>query len=189
MIDSFQFFHKSILDHLTYSIGKDRFSATQRDKFVSFSLSVRDLLVERWINTQQHYYTCDAKRVYYLSLEFMMGRLLASNITNLGLVDDYRYAAEVLGMTYDEIADLEDDAGLGNGGLGRLAACFLDSMASLGYPGYGYGIRYEYGIFSQRIRNGYQVEMPDSWLRYGTPWEMPKPDVLYPVKFLSLIHI
>ncbi|MGO9379519.1 MAG: glycogen/starch/alpha-glucan phosphorylase [Dissulfurispiraceae bacterium] len=183
MIDSFQFFHKSILDHLTYSIGKDRFSATQRDKFVSFSLSVRDLLVERWINTQQHYYTCDAKRVYYLSLEFMMGRLLASNITNLGLVDDYRYAAEVLGMTYDEIADLEDDAGLGNGGLGRLAACFLDSMASLGYPGYGYGIRYEYGIFSQRIRNGYQVEMPDSWLRYGTPWEMPKPDVLYPVKF------
>jgi len=110
---------------------------------VSFSLSVRDLLIERWINTQQHYYTCDAKRVYYLSLEFMMGKLLESNITNLGLVDDYRYAADVLGMTYDELADFEEDAGLGNGGLGRLAACFLDSMATLGYPGYGYGIRYD----------------------------------------------
>ena len=183
MHESFQFFHKAILDHLTYSIAKDRFSATQRDKFVSFSLSVRDLLIERWINTQQHYYTCDAKRVYYLSLEFMMGKLLESNITNLGLVDDYRYAADVLGMTYDELADFEEDAGLGNGGLGRLAACFLDSMATLGYPGYGYGIRYEYGIFSQRIRNGYQVETPDSWLRYGCPWEMPRPEVLYPVKF------
>ena len=183
MHESFQFFHKAILDHLTYSIAKDRFSATQRDKFVSFSLSVRDLLIERWINTQQHYYTCDAKRVYYLSLEFMMGKLLESNITNLGLVDDYRYAADVLGMTYDELADFEEDAGLGNGGLGRRAACFLDSMATLGYPGYGYGIRYEYGIFSQRIRNGYQVETPDSWLRYGCPWEMPRPEVLYPIKF------
>ncbi|HMK56593.1 MAG TPA: glycogen/starch/alpha-glucan phosphorylase [Dissulfurispiraceae bacterium] len=183
MRETFQFFHKAILDHLIYSIAKDRFSATQRDKFVSFSLSVRDLLIERWINTQQTYYTCDAKRVYYLSLEFMMGKLLESNITNLGLVDDYRYAANALGMTYDEIADLEEDAGLGNGGLGRLAACFLDSMASLGYPGYGYGIRYEYGIFSQRIRGGYQVETPDSWLRYGNPWEIPRPEVLYPVKF------
>jgi len=183
MTDSFQFFHKAIIDHLIYSIAKDRFSATERDKFISFSLSVRDLLIERWVNTQQHYYNCDAKRVYYLSLEFMMGKLLESNITNLGLVDDYRYAANVLGMTYDELADLEEDAGLGNGGLGRLAACFLDSMATLGYPGYGYGIRYEYGIFSQRIKNGYQIEAPDSWLRYGNPWEIPRPEVLSPVKF------
>ncbi len=183
MRESFQFFHKTILDHLIYSIAKDRFSATQRDKFVSFALSVRDLLIERWINTQQQYYTCDAKRVYYLSLEFMMGKLLESNITNLGLVDDYRYAANALGMSYEELTELEEDAGLGNGGLGRLAACFLDSMASLGYPGYGYGIRYEYGIFSQRIRNGYQVETPDNWLRYGNPWEIPRPEVLYPVKF------
>ncbi len=183
MSDSFQFFHKAIVDHLIYSIAKDRYSATERDKFISFSLSVRDLLIERWINTQQHYYNCNAKRVYYLSLEFMMGKLLESNITNLGLVDDYRYAANVLGMTYDELADLEEDAGLGNGGLGRLAACFLDSMATLGYPGYGYGIRYEYGIFSQRIKNGYQIEAPDSWLRYGNPWEIPRPEVLSPVKF------
>ncbi len=183
MSDSFQFFHKAIVDHLIYSIAKDRYSATERDKFISFSLSVRDLLIERWINTQQHYYNCDAKRVYYLSLEFMMGKLLESNITNLGLVDDYRYAANVLGMTYDELADLEEDAGLGNGGLGRLAACFLDSMATLGYPGYGYGIRYEYGIFSQHIKNGYQIESPDSWLRYGNPWEIPRPEVLSPVKF------
>ena len=188
MTDSFQFFHKAIVDHLIYSIAKDRFSATERDKFISFSLSVRDLLIERWINTQQHYYNCDAKRVYYLSLEFMMGKLLESNITNLGLVDDYRYAASVLGMTYDELADLEEDAGLGNGGLGRLAACFLDSMATLGYPGYGYGIRYEYGIFSQRIKNGYQIEAPDSWLRYGNPWEIPRPEVLSPVRFYGNVR-
>lgn len=188
MTDNFQFFHKAILDHLIYSISKDRFSATERDKFISFSLSVRDLIIERWINTQQYYYNCDAKRTYYLSLEFMMGKLLGSNITNLGLVDDCRYAASVLGMTYDEIADLEEDAGLGNGGLGRLAACFIDSMATLGYPGYGYGIRYEYGIFSQRIKNGYQVEAPDSWLRYGNPWEIPRPEMLYPVNFYGRVN-
>ncbi len=188
MTDTFQFFHKAIVDHLIYSIAKDRYSATERDKFISFSLSVRDLLIERWINTQQHYYNCDAKSVYYLSLEFMMGKLLESNITNLGLVDDYRYAANVLGMTYDELADLEEDAGLGNGGLGRLAACFLDSMATLGYPGYGYGIRYEYGIFSQRIKDGYQIEAPDSWLRYGNPWEIPRPEVLSPVKFYGRVN-
>jgi starch phosphorylase len=189
MSDTYSFFHKAILDHLIYSIAKDRFSATERDKFLSFSLSVRDLLIERWINTQQYYYRCDAKRVYYLSLEFMMGKLLESNITNLALVDDYRYASNVLGMTYEELVDLEEDAGLGNGGLGRLAACFLDSMATLAYPGYGYGIRYEYGIFSQHIQNGYQVEAPDSWLRYGNPWEIPRPEVLYPVKFYGKINM
>ena len=173
---------------MIYTIAKDRYSATDRDKFVSFALSVRDLLMERWINTQQQYYTCDAKRVYYLSLEFLMGRLLESNITNLGLVDDYRYAASVLGLSYDQLADIEEDAGLGNGGLGRLAACFLDSLATMGYPGYGYGIRYEYGIFSQRIRNGNQVEGPDNWLRYGNPWEIPRPEVLYPVKFYGYVE-
>jgi glycogen phosphorylase len=188
MGDTFSFFHKAILDHLIYSIAKDRFSATERDKFLSFSLSVRDLLIERWINTQQYYYRCDAKRVYYLSLEFMMGKLLESNITNLALVDDYRYASNVLGMTYEELVEIEEDAGLGNGGLGRLAACFLDSMATLAYPGYGYGIRYEYGIFSQHIQNGYQVEAPDSWLRYGNPWEIPRPEVLCPVNFYGRVN-
>jgi glycogen phosphorylase len=189
MSETFNFFHKAVVDHLIYSIAKDRFSATERDKFLSFSLSVRDLLIERWINTQQYYYRCDSKRVYYLSLEFMMGKLLESNITNLALVDDYRYASNVLGMTYEELLEIEEDAGLGNGGLGRLAACFLDSMATLAYPGYGYGIRYEYGIFSQRIQNGYQVEAPDSWLRYGNPWEIPRPEVLYPVRFYGRVNM
>jgi glycogen phosphorylase len=188
MSDTFNFFHKAILDHLIYSIAKDRFSATDRDKFLSFSLSVRDLLIERWINTQQYYYRCDAKRVYYLSLEFMMGKLLESNITNLALEDDYRYASNVLGLTYEELLEIEEDAGLGNGGLGRLAACFLDSMATLAYPGYGYGIRYEYGIFSQRIQKGFQVEAPDSWLRYGNPWEIPRPEILYPVHFYGKVN-
>jgi glycogen phosphorylase len=189
MSETFNFFHKAIVDHLIYSIAKDRFSATERDKFLSFSLSVRDLLIERWINTQQYYYRCDAKRVYYMSLEFMMGKLLESNITNLALEDDYRYASNVLGMSYEELLEIEEDAGLGNGGLGRLAACFLDSMATLSYPGYGYGIRYEYGIFSQRIQNGFQVEAPDSWLRYGNPWEIPRPEVLYPVKFCGRVNM
>jgi glycogen phosphorylase len=188
MGDNYSFFHKAIIDHLIYSIAKDRFSATDRDKFLSFALSVRDLLIERWINTQQYYYRRDVKRVYYLSLEFMMGKLLESNITNLALVDDYRYASNVLGLSYEELLEIEEDAGLGNGGLGRLAACFLDSMATLAYPGYGYGIRYEYGIFSQRIQNGYQIESPDSWLRYGNPWEIPRPEVLYPIKFYGRVN-
>ncbi len=176
-------FHESLLDHLTYSFAKDKYSATPRDKFNSVVLSVRENLVEQWIKTQQQYYYMDIKRIYYLSLEFLLGRLLRNYIINLDLLDDYRKAVDVFGMTYEEIFEHEWDAGLGDGGLGRLAACFLDSMATLQYPGYGYGIRYEYGIFSQKIKNGYQIEAPDNWLRYGNPWEFPRPELIYPVHF------
>ena len=180
--------HKSLLDHLTYSFAKDKYSATTRDKFNTVVLSVRENLVEQWMKTQQQYYYRDIKRVYYLSLEFLLGRLLRNYIINLDLSDTYSRAVDVLGVKYEEILEHEWDFGLGNGGLGRLAACFLDSMATLQYPGYGYGIRYEYGIFSQKIKNGYQLESPDNWLRYGNPWEFPRPELIYPVRFYGRVN-
>ncbi|MDD5435866.1 MAG: glycogen/starch/alpha-glucan family phosphorylase, partial [Nitrospira sp.] len=179
---------KSLLNNLTYSLAKDMYSATTRDKFNSVVLSVRELLVERWINTQQRYYDVNAKRVYYLSLEFLLGRLLSNYVINLRLSDEYSEAVDILGFSYEDALEYEWDAGLGNGGLGRLAACFLDSLATLQYPGYGYGIRYEYGIFYQKIKDGFQVEVPDNWLRYGNPWEFPRPELLYPVRFYGKIE-
>lgn len=178
---------KSLLDHLTHDLAKDKYSATPRDKYNAVVLSVRENIVEKWISTQQKYYNVSAKRIYYLSLEFLLGRLLRNYAMNLGFSENYRRAVEVLGLSYEEITELEWDAGLGNGGLGRLAACFLDSLATLQYPAYGYGIRYEYGIFTQRIVDGFQVESPDNWLRYGNPWEFPRPEVLYPVRFCGRV--
>ncbi|MCX7913160.1 MAG: glycogen/starch/alpha-glucan phosphorylase [Thermodesulfovibrionales bacterium] len=180
--------YESMIEHLTYSLAKDIYSATQRDKFHAIVLSVRDHLVQNWMRTQQHYYEINAKRAYYLSLEFLLGRLLDSYINNLGLAEEYSKTVSCFGLTYEDLLELEWDAGLGNGGLGRLAACFLDSLATLQYPAYGYGIRYEYGIFSQKIKNGYQIETPDNWLRYGNPWEFPRPEVLYPIHFRGWVE-
>jgi glycogen phosphorylase len=180
--------HKTtILNHLTYYLAKDMYSATPRDKFNAVALSVRANMVRNWIKTQQQYYRADTKRVYYLSLEFLLGRLLNSYLINLNLTDEYRDAVSVLDMTFEDALDLEWDAALGNGGLGRLAACYLDSMATLRYPCYGYGIRYEYGIFLQRIKDGNQSEAPDNWLRYGNSWEFPRPELLYPVHFYGQV--
>jgi len=179
--------HRSLLDNLTYNLAKDMYSATPRDKFNSVVLSVREMIVKNWINTQQRYYDVNAKRIYYLSLEFLLGRLLKNYVINLGLSDEYGKAVDVLGLSYEDALEHEWDAGLGNGGLGRLAACFLDSLATLQYPGYGYGIRYEYGIFQQKIKDGFQVEIPDNWLRYGNPWEFPRPELLYSVRFYGKI--
>ena len=173
----------SLVNHLEFSLAKDEYSSTQRDRFKSLALAVRDRLIERWVETQQTYYNESSKRVYYLSLEFLTGRLLGNAIMNLGLEENIRRALQDLGNDLEDLQDMEFDAGLGNGGLGRLAACFLDSMATLELPAYGYGIRYEYGIFFQRIVDGYQVETPDSWLRYGNPWEIERPEYLYPVKY------
>jgi len=173
----------SLVSHLTYNLAKDMYSATPRDKFQAIALSVRELISERWIQTQQRYYDVDAKRVYYMSLEFLLGRLLQNYAINIGLANEYAKSVSTLGITYEDASELEWDAGLGNGGLGRLAACYLDSLATLQYPGYGYGIRYEYGIFLQRIKDGFQVEAPDNWLRYGNPWEFPRPEIIYLVRF------
>ncbi len=178
----------SFVDHLEYSLAKDDYSATARDAFKSLALTVRDRMIERWIETQQTYYRQDAKRIYYLSLEFLIGRTLGNALINLNLDAPIEGALKDLGYTLEALVDIEWDAGLGNGGLGRLAACFLDSMATLELPAYGYGIRYEYGIFQQRIKDGYQYETPDSWLRYGNPWEIERPEYLYPVQFYGRVH-
>jgi glycogen phosphorylase len=174
---------RAFADHLQYSQGKDEHTATALDRYFAVAYAARDRMMRRWIQTQQAYYKQDAKRVYYLSLEFLMGRALENNLLNLGIHDAMRSALSDLGLDLADLLAQEPDAGLGNGGLGRLAACFLDSLATLSYPAYGYGIRYEFGIFDQEIRNGYQVERPEEWLRFGSAWEIPRADATVPVSF------
>ncbi len=181
------FIKKSIMEHLHFTLAKDKYSATKRDLFHAVAYTVRDQLVGRWIHSQQQYYDADVKRVYYLSMEFLIGRTLQSSLINLNLLDNCRKAVHDLGFELDALIEMESDAGLGNGGLGRLAACFLDSMATLGIPGYGYGIRYDYGIFTQKVKEGYQTETPDNWLRYGNPWEITRSEYLYPVCFYGRV--
>jgi len=174
---------RAFADHLQYSQGKDEHSATALDRYFAVAYAVRDRMMRRWIQTQQRYYKKDAKRVYYLSLEFLMGKALENNLLNLGLHGGMRSALSELGLDLDDLLTQEPDAGLGNGGLGRLAACFLDSLATLSIPAYGHGIRYEFGIFDQEVRNGYQVERPEEWLRFGSAWEIPRPEAIVPVSF------
>uniref|UniRef100_A0A672RTT0 Alpha-1,4 glucan phosphorylase n=1 Tax=Sinocyclocheilus grahami TaxID=75366 RepID=A0A672RTT0_SINGR len=174
--------------HLHFTLVKDRNVATKRDYYFALAHTVRDHLVGRWIRTQQHYYEKDPKRVYYLSLEFYMGRTLQNTMVNLALENACDEAIYQLGLDMEELQDMEEDAGLGNGGLGRLAACFLDSMATLGLAAYGYGIRYEFGIFNQKVVNGWQVEEADDWLRYGNPWEKARPEYMRPVHFYGRVE-
>ncbi|OGS97516.1 MAG: glycogen phosphorylase [Gallionellales bacterium RIFCSPLOWO2_02_FULL_57_47] len=174
---------QSLANHLVFSVGKDPITATDRDWFFTLAHVVRERLVKRWMETMRRYYINDSKRVYYLSMEFLIGRSLVNSVLNIGFAEEVRQACIEAGLDLDKITELEFDAALGNGGLGRLAACFLDSMATIGLPGYGMGIRYEYGMFNQKIEDGWQVEHPDNWLRYGNPWEFPRPEVLFPVKF------
>jgi starch phosphorylase len=166
----------SILNHLKYTLARDLSSAANRDYWVSTCMAVRDRILERMITTQETHYEKDVRRVYYLSLEYLMGRLLNNNLFNTGLEGQARQALEELGYDLDEIREEEPDMGLGNGGLGRLAACFLDSLASLDYPAIGYGIHYEYGLFRQEFVNGHQVEHPDNWLQFANPWEVVRPE-------------
>lgn len=173
---------------LMYSVAKDRYTATDLNIYTGLAFAVRDRLMERWFRTQRRYYDEDVKRIYYLSLEFLMGRALENNILNLCADEAFREALGQVGRRLEDLARKEPDAGLGNGGLGRLAACFLDSAATLALPFYGYGIRYEYGIFRQKIQDGYQIEQPDNWLRYGNPWEIAHPDALFPVHFYGKVR-
>ncbi|MDD2714488.1 MAG: glycogen/starch/alpha-glucan phosphorylase [Candidatus Wallbacteria bacterium] len=178
----------SIINALKYWLGKDEYSATDYDWYMSCAYSIRNRVVERWSLTQNHYYYTDAKRVYYLSLEFLIGQLMGNNLYNLEVYDRYAQALKGLGFDIERLRDLEKDAGLGNGGLGRLAACFMDSMATMGLPAYGYGIRYEFGIFRQRIVDGWQVEEPDEWLKHGNPWEIVRPEYSQTVEFEGRIE-
>jgi glycogen phosphorylase len=174
---------RAVIDHLTFTLARERGHATYRDVYMAAAWALRDRLAERWATTQVAYQNADAKRVYYLSLEFLMGRTLGNAALNLGLDGPLAEALDELGYELEELKELEPDAGLGNGGLGRLAACYLDSMATLELPGYGYGIRYEHGIFKQVLHDGRQVERPDNWLHDENPWEIARPDRTYRVKF------
>ncbi|APZ44188.1 glycogen/starch/alpha-glucan phosphorylase [Acidihalobacter ferrooxydans] len=174
---------KSILSRLTRDLGTDPEHASPRDWLNAATLATRERLLERWLRTRRHYDETQSKRVFYLSLEFLIGRLLINSLMNLGIYEEMREALDEYGVDLLEIAELEPDAALGNGGLGRLAACILDSMATQCIPGYGYGIRYDYGMFRQEIENGEQVEKPDAWLRHGNHWEVPRPDHSYVVRF------
>ncbi len=173
----------SYLNHLKYSLAKDEFSATDHDRYYALALAIRDRLVDGWIRTSVAYHKTGAKRAYYLSMEYLIGRAMGNNVINLQLDDVVTQAMADLGLSWDFLRDIERDAGLGNGGLGRLAACFLDSLATLQLPGYGYGVRYDFGIFRQAIKNGYQVEEPDNWLRFGNPWEIERPESQFEVHF------
>ena len=174
---------RSFASHLEYSLSKDKFTATPHDLYLALALAARDRMVERWIHTQQTYYRADAKRVYYLSAEYLIGRALVNNLINLGIYDETRAALQQVNLELSDLVEQEPDAGLGNGGLGRLAACFLDSMAALELPAYGYGIRYEFGIFEQVIRHNRQIERPELWLKAGNPWEVARPERAYVVHF------
>jgi starch phosphorylase len=175
---------RSILEHLEYTLAElPGHVDSPWEPYTALALAVRDRMIEQWITTQDRYYAEDAKRVYYLSLEYLMGRTLGNSVVNLGLESAVEQALDELGYSLEDLRRAEWDAGLGNGGLGRLAACFLDSLATLGYPAHGYGLRYDYGIFHQQIVDGAQVEVADSWLRYGNPWEIARPNDRFRVQF------
>ncbi|MDJ0572490.1 MAG: glycogen/starch/alpha-glucan phosphorylase [Pleurocapsa sp. MO_192.B19] len=174
---------RAFTDNLLYTQGKYESIAALHDYYMALAYTVRDRLIQRRIQTLKTYIEQDVKAVYYLSLEFLLGRQLSKNLLNLGLYDSTRQALLELGINLEELMEREDEPGLGNGGLGRLAACFLDSLATLEIPARGYGIRYDFGIFHQTIHQGWQVECPDLWLRLGNPWEIPRPEYRVEVNF------
>lgn len=178
----------TVKDYIEHHLGKDCERAGIFDNYIGLAYALRDMLIEKWLSTQRSYYKKKVKRVYYLSLEFLVGRTLGNSMVNLGIEDECIKALEELGYKMEDIREAEWDAGLGNGGLGRLAACFLDSFATLGIPAYGYGIRYEYGLFYQKIKDGYQVETPDNWLRYGNPWEIDRRGHIFPVHYYGKVN-
>lgn len=174
---------RAFADNLYYILGKDEYWATPHDYYMALAYTVRDRLLYRWNKTVKTYIEKDVKVVYYLSAEFLMGRQLGNNLLNLGMYERARQALQESGLDLNDLSVMEAEPGLGNGGLGRLAACFLDSLATLEIPAVGYGIRYEFGIFDQWIKDGAQVERPDKWLRFGNPWEIRRPELTVDVKF------
>ncbi len=175
-------FKRAFLENLVYIRGKHPFTATAHDYYMALAYTVRDRMLRRWIGSAQEVYP-KLSGVVYLSAEYLPGPQLVSNLLNLGILDQARQTVEELGLDFQQLVDQEQEPGLGNGGLGRLAACYLDSMATLGIPAMAYGIRYEFGLFEQRIRDGWQEEVADPWLYKGNPWELPRPGICYEVKF------
>jgi len=174
---------RAIANKLRFAVGKDPLSARPEDWFHATALAVRDHLIDRWMQTTRAQYAQDSKRVYYLSMEFLIGRSFSNALLAIGLREQVSLALAEMGVDLDQLLDIERDAALGNGGLGRLAACFLDAMATLNVPGFGYGIRYDYGMFRQKIVDGQQQEVPDQWLKHGHPWEFVRSEVSYRVHF------
>lgn len=174
---------RAIIDHLFYDQSRFPDVATDHDWYLAIAYAVRDRLVRRWISTAQTYKKQGSRTVCYLSAEYLLGPHLCNNITNLGIRDEINQALKELGQNLDQLLEIEEEPGLGNGGLGRLAACYMDSLASMQIPAIGYGVRYEFGIFDQEIREGRQVEKTDNWLRHGNPWEIPRTKLAYNVKF------
>ena len=181
--DSTDDIHALVLDALRHRVGKDERSAKPHDWFTAAALAVRDHIVDRWMESTRRTYDSGGKRVYYLSLEFLIGRLMRDALSNLGLSAQMEQALRDHGIDLAQMEDLEPDAALGNGGLGRLAACFMESLASLDIPAYGYGIRYVNGMFRQRIDDGWQVELPETWLTHGNPWEFDRRESAYRIGF------
>ncbi|WP_028943980.1 glycogen/starch/alpha-glucan phosphorylase [Pseudomonas vranovensis] len=176
-------FRTAVMDKLTYAVGKDPEHAFEHDWFEAIALAARDHMVDHWMDHTRQIYRKSQKRVYYLSLEFLIGRLLYDSLSNLGLLDIAREALSGLDVDLERIRLLEPDAALGNGGLGRLAACFMESMSTLGIAAHGYGIRYEHGLFRQAVVDGWQQEQTENWLDFGNPWEFERAEVIYPISF------
>src|SRR5574344_1616263 len=176
-------FKANLAARLRRQYGKDISQANKHDLFDAVSASALELIMDNWMNTKKEYDKKPVRKMYYLSAEFLMGRAMSNNLINTQIMDSVKEVLKEMNIDYSSIEDEEPDAGLGNGGLGRLAACFLDSLATLDYPGHGYGIRYEYGMFEQRIEDGYQVEYPDNWLVHRDPWEIKRSDLAVTVKF------
>lgn len=176
-------FKKQVVSNVKNMYRKTIDEASKQQVFQAVAYTVKDYIIDRWIATHREFEKEDAKTVYYMSMEFLMGRALGNNMINLTCYKEVKEALDELGFDLNVIEDQEPDAALGNGGLGRLAACFLDSLSTLGYPAYGCGIRYRYGMFAQKIENGYQIEIPDDWLRDGNPFEIKRPEYAVEVKF------
>ena len=182
-------FKRSVLYNVKTLYRKTMEEATPQQIFQAVSYAIKDVIVDNWMDTQKAFDEEDPKMVYYMSMEFLMGRAMGNNLINLKAYKDVEECLDELGVDLNLIEDQEPDAALGNGGLGRLAACFLDSLATLGYPAYGCGIRYRYGMFKQQIRDGYQVEVPDHWLENGNPFELRRPEYTKEVKFGGYIRV
>lgn len=175
------------INHVETTLARSMYNCDNLAAYSALSSSIRDKLILHWNKTQELHTLREAKRIYYLSLEFLMGRALDNAMINLGIKELCGKSVDELGFNLEDVIDIEPDAGLGNGGLGRLAACFVDSLSTCNYPGWGYGLRYNYGIFSQKIVDGYQVEAPDYWLKYGNPWEIPRLEIQIPVDFYGYV--
>ncbi|MBI4928275.1 MAG: glycogen/starch/alpha-glucan phosphorylase, partial [Anaerolineae bacterium] len=188
LTDSIDRFRSDFLTNLAHHQGKTLEYATRNDLYLALAYTVRDRITSRWLTSMREIDRQDARTVFYFSAEYLLGRQLENNLFAAGLTETARVALSTLGISLEELAEQEIEPGLGNGGLGRLAACFLDSLATLNIPAIGYGIRYEYGIFRQVFKDGWQVETPDDWLRRGDPWEIPDPDGQVVVGFGGTTH-